>query len=499
MEQNIARRGRPHRVSACVPEVRAKSAATVRPDRLLRVIANYVVRDAVYSTASMNMARYCLMDALGCALQAFDSAECTRHIGPVVPGTVVPNGACVPGTRFQLDPVKAAFDISCLIRWFDFNAVWFAGGSPADTLGTVLAIADYVSRRAVARGGQAMRMKEVLGYLIKAYEIHGMLSGANKIDRSDIGLDSTILVKIASAAIATKMLGGDRSQIINALSNVFVDQQALDLYRIHPHTGPRKSWAAADAARRGVQFAFFCIAGEPGYPAAISTKHWGFCDAQLKGQEFNPPQRLGSHVVRNVQFKLAFPTQRHCQSAAECAVALHPEIIDQLDQIERIEIYTHGLAARVVNVSGQLANYAARDHCMQYIVAVALLHGGITTDSYSDTFAADRRIDALRALMIVKEDPVYTRGHHDPKIRSNANAQQVFFKDGRVTRKIEVIYPIGDSHRRRADLPLLEQKFKANMARRLTPRRQRQVYNLLSSQEKLETTAMDKFMNMLLV
>ena len=478
-------------------KARGKSVAQVQPDQVLSVIADYVVRNAVYPVAAMKMARYCLMDALGCALQAFASAECTRHLGPVVAGTVVPNGARVPGTRFQLDPAKAAFDISCLIRWFDFNAVWFTGGSPADTLGTVLAVADYVSRMKVARGCKAMRMKEVMRYLIKAYEIHGMLSGANKIDRSDIGLDSTLLVKITAAAIATKMLGGNRDQIINALSHVFVDQQALDLYRIHPHTGPRKSWAAADAARRGVQFALFSIGGEKGYPTAISTKHWGFRDVQFKGKEFNPPPRLGSHVVKHVQFKLAFPTQRHCQSAAECAVALHPEIIARLDQIERIEIYTHGLAARIVNVSGPLKNYAARDHCMQYIVAVALLYGGITTDSYGDAFAADPRIDALRARMIIREEPAYTNGHHDPEIRSNPNAQQIFFRDGSATRKVEVIYPIGDSHRRRADLPLLEQKFRDNLARRFAPRRRQQLYGLLSSQQRLEAVAMDKFMDML--
>lgn len=461
------------------------------------VIARYAARDVIFARDAMNMARYCLMDALGCALQAFDSAECTLHVGPVVPGTVVPEGARVPGTQFQLDPIKATFDISCLIRWFDFNAVWYTGGSPADTLGTVLAVSDYVSRRNAARGGEPLRMKEVLAYLIKAYEIHGMLSSSNKIDRPEIGLDSTLIVKIAAAAVATRILGGNQEEIINALSNAFLDQQALNLYRIWPHTGPRKSWAAADAASRGVQFACFSVAGEMGYPSALTAEKWGFQAALFKGETFRISEKLADHVVQHVQFKLAFPTQRHCQSAAECGVVLHPEVAQKLAQVERVEIATHGLAMRTVNVSGPLANYAARDHCLQYVVAVALIYGGITTESYSDAFAADPRIDALRARMSVEENPEFTRGHHDAGKRSNANSMQVFFKDGTSTRKVTVEYPIGDSHWRKRDLPLLEAKFKANIARRFAPKRQREIFSLLSSQKKLEATPMPEFMDML--
>ncbi len=476
-----------------------KSGARVRPDRILSVIARYTAADLRFDREAMTMARYCLMDALGCALQALDSAESTLHVGPVVPGTVVPNGARVPGTGFQLDPVKAAFDISCLIRWFDFNAVWYTGGSPADTLGTVLAVCDYASRRSAAQGLLPLSMKEVLTYLIKAYEIHGMLSSANKIDRPEIGLDSTLIVKIAAAAIAARMLGGTEAEIVNAVSNAFLDPHALNLYRVWPHTGPRKSWAAADAASRGVQLACFSVAGEMGYPTALSTPKWGFQATVFKGEQFGIAEPLANQVVRRLQFKLAFPTQRHCQSAAECGVVLHLQVTRRLDEIERVEIFTHGLAMRTVNVSGPLENYAARDHCLQYVVAVALIHGGITTTSYSDTFAADPRIDALRACMCVAENPAFTCGHHDAATRSNANAVQVFFRDGTATRKVTVEYPIGDYHWRKRDIPLLEQKFKTNVARRFAPKRQREIVTLLSSQKALEATTMIEFMDMFAV
>lgn len=468
-----------------------------KPDALLRRIADYVVRDQANSGEAMTMARYCLMDALGCGMQAFAAPECVMHIGPIVPGTIVPNGARVPGTQLQLDPVKAAFDITCLIRWFDFNAVWYTGGSPADSLGAVLAAADYVSRGSVARGRAPVLMREVLGFLIKAYEIHGLLSSGNKMDQPAIGLDSTFFVKIASTAVATRIVGGTMGEIVNALSHAIVDGHSLNLYRVWPHTGPRKSWAAADAASRGVRLALFAVAGEMGYLSALSAKTWGFHDVLFKGKPLTIPSAFGSQVVKNIQFKIAFPAQRHCQSAAECAVRLHPEINYRLDDIDRVVITTHELAMRTVNVSGLLANYAARDHCMQYVVSVALIHGIVTAASYGDEFAADLRIDALRARMVVVEDERYTRGHHDPRTRSNANALQVFFKDGSSTRKVAVEYPVGDSHRRAEGLPRLEAKFKANLACRYALRQQHQIFALLSDQRRLEATPVNELMDML--
>lgn len=490
MGQDTARGRGTHRVT------HQPSRAKQKPDSVLNVIAAYAVRDIHFSSVALKRARYCLMDALGCALQALDSPECTSRLGPLAPGTVVPNGARVPGTQFELDTVKATFDISCLIRWFDFNAVWYSGGSPADTLGTVLALCDYVSRRDAARGKSPLLMKQVLEYLIKAYEIHGGLSSANKIDRPGIGLDSTLIVKIAATAVAARILGGSYEEIVNALSNAFIDQQALNLYRVWPHTGPRKSWAAADAASRGVQFAHYCVAGEMGYPRAMSAGTWGFEAVFFKGKSFRIVAKLGDEVVRRVHFKLAFPAQRHCQSAAESGVRLHKQLAGRLAEIERVEIETHGLAMSTVNVTGPLANYAARDHCMQYIVAVALIYGRITTESYSDLFAADSRLDALRARMQVRENPAFTQGYQDPAVRSNPNAVQVFFKDGSATRRVVVEYPIGDSHWNERDIPLLKEKVKANVARRFVPKRQRQITSLLSSQNELEAIAMPDFMKL---
>ena len=466
-------------------------------DRPLAAIADYVVGYRVTRSKAYACARYCLMDSLGCAFEALGTPDCIAHLGPLVPGTIVPYGARVPGTQYQLDPVTAAFNIGCAIRWLDFNDTWWAGGHPSDNIGGVLAVADYISRRNLVRGGRPLLMRDLLAFMVKIYEIHCLLQGANPIDQPDVGLDPTLFVKVATTAVATHMLGGSREEIINALSNAFVDGQCLNIFRRQPHTGPRKSWAAADATSRGVRLALMAVAGEMGYPSALSAKTWGFQAVFLDGKSLKVPPSFGSHVIENTHFKLAFPAQRHAQSAAECAVVLHPEVKSRLNAIQKITIWTHALTIETINITGPLASHASRDHCLQYIVAVALIYGEVTTDSYTDEFAAVPLIDVLRARIEVLEDPAYTKDYHDPRKRCNANALRVFFTDGSSTRKVAVDYPIGDSHRRQRDLPLLEEKFKANLARRFPAKQKERIFSLLSDQNRLEHTPVNECMDLL--
>ncbi len=471
----------------------------IKFDPLLTDIARYVSQAKVGGAAAYESARYCLMDALGCGLQAFEAPECTKLIGPIAPGSIVPNGARVPGTQFQLDAVKAAFDISCLVRWLDFNDTWWAGGHPSDNLGAILAVADYVSRTRLANGKEPLTMRDVMAGLIKAYEIQGVLIEGNNLDRPDYGFDSTMFVKVASTAVATQMLGGTADEIANAVSNAFIDGHPLNLYRVKSNAGPRKSWAAADATSRGVRLGMMAVRGEMGYGAALSAKTWGFCDVIYKGKPLNVPRPFASNVIENIQFKISFPAQRHSQTAAECAVKLHPQIKDRIADIERVELTTHELAQRMISVTGPLPNFAARDHCLQYIVAIGLLDGDITTASYEDARAADPKIDALREKMVVQEDKDFTRDYNDLEKCANPNAVQVFFKDGTSTGKVQLDYPVGDPRRRKEGIPLLERKFKANLARRFPAKQQAQVAELMSDQRKLEATPVNEFMDLLVI
>ena len=469
-------------------------------DQVLVDIANYVAGEDRGSNAAYEMARYCLMDALGCAMQAFEAPECVKLLGPTEPGTIVPYGARVPGTQFELSPIKAAFDIGCLIRWSDFNDTGPSGGHPSDNLGGILATADYLSRTRRAKGGAALGMREVMAAMIKAYEIQGVLWEGNSFDRPEIGLDPCALLgKIASTAVVTRMWGGGIDDIIAALSNAIVDGHSLFMYRKVPYAGSRKSWAAADATSRAVRLAQMTMRGEMGYPQALSAKAWGFCDVLYGGKPLAVPRPFGCQEMENVLFKIAYPAQRNTQSAAECAVRLHAQVKGRIDDIEKIVLGTHEVALRGVTATGPLANFAARDHNLQYVVAVALLDGNITPASYEDEHAADPRIDRLRSKMEVVEDGRYTRGYRDPKTRSNANSVQIFFRDGSSTEKVEVEYPIGDPSRRREGAPLLEKKFRGNLARRLAARQQTGVAQLLSDQSRLEATTIDELMDMLVV
>ena len=474
----------------------AKSSNRPAPDQQLIDIARYVAQKKITSALAYENARLCLMDALGCAMQAFAVPECIKLVGPVVPGTIVPNGARVPGTSYQLDPVSAAFSTGCLIRWLDFNDTWWAGGHPSDNYAGILAVADFVSRQRVAAGKTPLTMRDVLTAAIKAYEIHGVLAEGNIFNSPETGLDLVILLKIASTAVITQLLGGGVDEITDALSNAFIDGHPLNTYRVMPNAGPRKSWSSGDATARAVQLALLTMRGEMGYPTAISARTWGFCDVLYNGQPLKVTRRYGSHVIENVQFKIAYPAQRHSQTAAECAVRLHPLVAHRLDDIERVVLTTHKPALLKIAVEGPLPNFAARDHCLQYVVAIGMIFGNITTASYEDDFAADPRIDRLRAQMVVQEDAGYTRDYHGAR-QGNHNAVQVFFKDGTMTPKVDVEFLIGDARRRTEAMPLLERKFKTNLASHFALKQAAAITALLTDARRLQATPVNTFMDML--
>lgn len=473
----------------------------IRPDfdPEMQAIADYVIHSGAGSGEARDTACYVLMDALGCALLALRFPECARLIGPWVPGTVVPGGVRVPGTSHVLDPVKGAFDIGTLIRWLDYNDTWLAAewGHPSDNLGGILATADFVSRRNLSCGLAPLTMGDVLTAMIKAHEIQGVMALENSFNR--VGLDHVLLVKLATAAVTTHLLGGDREQIVNALSQVWVDGQSLRTYRHAPNAGPRKSWAAGDATSRGVRLALLAVGGEPGYPGALSAKGWGFYEVSFRGRRFTIPRPYGSYVMENVLFKVSFPAEYHAQTAVECAFRLHPRVAERLDQVERVVIETQEPALRIISKSGPLHNPADRDHCLQYMTAVGLIFGELTADHYADAAAADPRIDALRERMEVREEPRYSRDYLDPDKRSIANSLQVFFRDGSRTERVEVEYPIGHRRRRGEALPLLEAKCRENLATRLPPARVAAIVDFCRDRNRLEPMPVNEFMELLVV
>ncbi|TDJ40095.1 MAG: bifunctional 2-methylcitrate dehydratase/aconitate hydratase [Gammaproteobacteria bacterium] len=479
----------------------ANVEANVRPDPdpELVAIADYVTGTDITSSDAFDTARNCLMDTLGCGFLAQRFPECAKHLGPIVPGTVVPHGARVPGTQFELDPVKAAWDIGCMIRWLDFNDTWLAAewGHPSDNLGGILAVADYVSRVNVAAGKAPLTMRDVLNGMIKAHEIQGCLALENSFNR--VGLDHVLLVRVASTAVVAQLLGADHSQIVDALSHAWVDGSSLRTYRHAPNAGPRKSWAAGDATSRAVRLAMLVLKGEMGYPSALSAPTWGFYDVSFKGQSFKFQRDYGSYVMENVLFKISFPAEFHAQTAVEAAVTLHPQVAGRLDEIDRIVITTHESAIRIISKTGALNNPADRDHCLQYMAAIGLLKGNLVAEDYEDDVAADPRVDQIRDLMVIEEDARYSAEYHEPDKRSIANAIQVFFKDGSSTDKIEVEYPIGHRRRREAGIPLLEEKFRRNLAVRFPAGRCAAIFDLCKDQQRLEATPVNEFMDLLVI
>lgn len=462
-------------------------------DPLLQEIADYTITHQINSVEAYETARYCLLDSLGCALLALNYPACAKLLGPIVPDTVVPNGSRVPGTNYQLDPVAAAFNIGTLIRWLDFNDTWLAAewGHPSDNLGAILAVADFVSRRNIGEQKEPYTVRDLLTAMIQAHEIQGVLALDNAFNR--VGLDHVLLVRIASTAVATRLLGGSREQIVNAVSNAWLDGGALRTYRHAPNTGSRKSWAAGDATSRAVQHALMAIKGEMGYPSALSAKNWGFSDVLFKGQPVRLVRPFGSYVMEHVLFKISFPAEFHAQTAVEAAIRLHPQVRDRFDKVREVIITTQESAIRIIDKKGPLHNPADRDHCLQYMTAIGLLFGALTADHYEDAIARDPRIDALREKMTVREDLRYTREYLESDKRSIANAVQVFFADGTATEKVEVEYPIGHRRRRAEGIPLLVKKFKGNLATRFDPHRSGRILQLFEDAKQLEQMPVDEF------
>jgi len=474
---------------------------TERPDydQVLQDIADYVLNFRVTSKEAWNTARHCLMDSLGCALLALRYPECTKHLGPLVEGTQVPHGARVPGTQLRLDPVKAAWDIGTLIRWLDYNDTWLAAewGHPSDNLGGILAVADHLSQQQVARGEAPLTMEAVLEAMIKAHEIQGVLALENAFNR--VGLDHVVLVKVASTAVVAKLMGADREQLLSALSHAWVDGQPLRTYRQAPNAGSRKSWAAGDATSRAVRLADIARRGEMGIPGVLTAPEWGFYDVLFKTPEqgeFRLQRDYGCYVMENVLFKISFPAEFHAQTAVEAAITLHPPVKDRIADIERIVIRTHESALRIISKQGRLANPADRDHCLQYMTAVALLTGGLTADHYEDAYHdAHPEIDALREKMEVVENPQYSEDYLRPDKRSIANAVQVFFTDSSHTEEVAVEYPLGHRRRRKEGIPLLERKFETNLASRFPASRCRVIMELYRDPDRLMAMPVHRFMD----
>jgi 2-methylcitrate dehydratase len=478
-------------------QVAIRSAARPAPDQPLVDVADYVLDYRIESPEAWETARYMLMDALGCALLALKFPQCVKHLAPIVPGATLAGGARVPGTDLELDPAQAAFCIGSQIRWLDFNDTWLAAewGHPSDNLGTVLAVADWLSRRNVRTGRAPLTVRDVLGWAIKAHEIQGCYALKNSFNRA--GMDHVILVRLASTAVATAMLGGTREQVITAVSNSWIDNGSLRTYRHAPNTGPRKSWAAGDACRRAVMHALNAIdTDEPSYPSALSAPTWGFYDVAFGGKAFEFERPFGSYVMENVLFKLSFPAEFHAQTAVECAMQLHPLVRDRIDAIDRVEIETQEAGDRIINKTGPLANYADRDHCIQYMVAVPLIFGRLVAADYSDAVAADPRIDALRAKMTVKENPQFTRDYFDPDKRFIGNSVQVFFKDGTHTDKVSVDFPIGHRRRRAEGIPVLLDKFRRALAGCLTTAQADEIVHVCEQKERMLAMSVPEFMGL---
>ncbi|RYG09288.1 MAG: bifunctional 2-methylcitrate dehydratase/aconitate hydratase [Chitinophagaceae bacterium] len=473
-----------------------------QPDKVLTDIVDYVLNYEIQNEVAWQTAQYCLLDTLGCGLEALTYPACTKLLGPIVPGTVVPNGAKVPGTQFQLDPIQAAFNIGAIIRWLDFNDTWLAAewGHPSDNLGGILATADWLSRTAVANGKPALLMKDVLEAMIKAHEIQGVLALENSFNK--VGLDHVILVKIASTAVVGKLIGLTRDELINAVSLAFVDGQALRTYRHSPNTGSRKSWAAGDATSRAVRLALIAKTGEMGYPSVLTAKTWGFYDVLFKGNEFKFQREYGSYVMENVLFKISFPAEFHSQTAVEAAVTLNTKLQSigkTAEDIKQITIRTHEAAIRIIDKKGPLNNPADRDHCIQYMIAVPLIHGRLTAADYEDNIASDERIDLLRDKMTCVEDPQFTKDYHDPEKRSIANGLLVELIDGTVFEEVMVEYPIGHGRRRDEGIPELLKKFKVNLARMFPEKQQQQILDTALDYDKLANTPVNEFVDLMVI
>ncbi len=469
-------------------------------DKAIVDIVDYVLDYKITSDLAFQTAHYCLLDTLGCGFEALTYPACTKLLGPVVPGTIVPNGAKVPGTAYQLDPVHAAFNIGAMIRWLDFNDTWLAAewGHPSDNLGGILAVADWLSRTEAAHGKVPLTVHDVLDAMIRAHEIQGVMALENSFNR--VGLDHVLLVKLASTAVVGKLLGLDRQELINAVSLAFLDGHSLRTYRHAPNTGSRKSWAAGDATSRAVRLALIAKTGEMGYPSVLTAKTWGFYDVLFKGNAFRFQRPYGSYVMENVLFKISFPAEFHAQTAVEAAMTLHRKLHElgkTAADIRHIRIRTHEAAIRIIDKKGPLHNPADRDHCIQYMIAVPLIFGRLTAADYEDNIASDPRIDTLRDKMEASEDADFTRDYHDPAKRSIANALTVTMIDGTVLDEVVVAYPIGHKRRREEGMPVLVEKYKTNLARVFSAKQQRRIAELSLDFEGLSAMPVHEFVDLM--
>ncbi|KZT61940.1 2-methylcitrate dehydratase [Calocera cornea HHB12733] len=468
-----------------------ESTARPEPDQVLKDIAAYVHHYHVTSPVAWDTARLCLIDTMGCGLEGLRFNECARLMGPVVEGTVVPNGTKVLGTSYQVDPVRGAFNIGTAIRWLDYNDCFLAAewGHPSDNLGAILAVADYL-----ARTGKPLTVKDVLEGMIKAHEIQGCIALENAFNR--VGLDHVVLVKVASAAVVSKLLGLTEAQTIDVVSQAFVDGQSLRTYRHAPNTGSRKSWAAGDACSRAVNLALLVQKGEIGLPSVLTAKTWGFYDVLFNGEPFRFQRPYGSYIMENVLFKISFPAEFHAQTAVEAAMTVHGKLQAMgktSEDIKSVRIRTQEAAMRIINKSGPLHNFADRDHAIQYMTCFPLIHGRLTTEDYSDAAAADPRIDALRAKTYCVEDTRFSTDYHDPEKRSIGNALLVELNDGTVLDEVEVEYPVGHKRRRAEGTPLLMAKFKRHIGHWFDAKHQDKILAAVEDLQTLEKMPVDQF------
>ena len=461
-------------------------------DPVIREIAEYVISPRIFSKETIDTARYCFMDSLGCALLALNYPQCTKLLGPTVPGATLHKGARVFGTNFELDPVQAAFNIGTMVRWLDYNDTWLAAewGHPSDNLGAIWGVADYMSRRE-----KNYKMNDILYAMVKAHEVQGVLALENSFNR--VGLDHVLLVRIASTALSCKLLGLNIEQTCNAISQAWADGGALRTYRHAPNTGSRKSWAAGDAGARAVFHALQTMKGEMGYSTVLSANDWGFEDVILKGNKITLPQKLHSYVMDNVLFKISYPAEFHAQTAVEAALQLHSQAAKKFDLIEKIELFTQESGFRIINKSGPLNNPAARDHCLQYMVAVALIYGDLTADHYENDIAANPQIEHLRQLMVCHEDPAYSKSYLNPEKRSIANAVQIHYSDGSSSNKIEIHYPVGHRRRRHEGMPLLQSKFEQNIATRFDDEKCQRIIDLFQDTQRFDNYTVSDFSDLL--
>ncbi|EJD6540429.1 bifunctional 2-methylcitrate dehydratase/aconitate hydratase [Providencia rettgeri] len=471
-------------------------------DKVISDIVDYVVNYPIVSDLAYDTAYHCLLDTLGCGMESLEYPACKKLLGPIVPGTIVPNGTKIPGTQFQLDPVQGAFNLGTMCRWLDFNDTWLAAewGHPSDNLGGILATADWLSRENISKGKPPLVIRDVLTAMIKAHEIQGCIALENAFNK--VGLDHVILVKVASTAVVAHILGLEREQILNAVSQAWIDGHSLRTYRHAPNTGSRKSWAAGDATSRAVRLALMAQKGEMGYPTALTSKTWGFYDVLFDGKPLAFQRPYGSYVMENVLFKISFPAEFHSQTAVEAALQLYQTLLKlgkTAQDIESIAIRTHEACIRIIDKKGPLHNPADRDHCIQYMVAVPLIFGRLTAADYEDNIANDSRIDELRAKMHCYEDPNFTQDYHDPEKRSISNGVTITLKDGQVLEEVVIEYPVGHKRRRKEGMPLLLQKFRINLARQFPEAQQLRILKASLDKPLLEKMPVNEYMDLFVI